>query len=66
MDKRNLAFMTSTDPEQPPATEDEGIPVRIFDLRRDERIEVADTDESQEDTPEGVDTSGIGPVLVLP
>jgi len=59
--------MPPTDPEQPSATEEEeGIPVRIFDLRRDERIEVADTDEAQEDTPEGVDTSGIGPVLVLP
>ena len=66
VDKRNSAFTTSTDPEQPSATEEEGIPVRIFDLRRDERIEVADTDEAQGDTPEGVDTSSIGPVLVLP
>lgn len=66
MDKRNSAFVTSTDPEQSSATEEEGIPVRIFDLRRDERIEVADADGAQEDKPEGVDTSGIGPVLVLP
>ena len=65
MDKRNLALIPSTDPEQPPPTEEEGIPVRIFDLRRDERVDIVDTDEAQ-NPPKGVDLGSIGPVLVLP
>jgi trafficking protein particle complex subunit 11 len=66
VDKRNQTLITSTDPEQPPATEEEGIPVRIFDFHRDERVDVDDTDEAQEDTPDEVDMGSIGPILVLP
>jgi trafficking protein particle complex subunit 11 len=66
VDKRNSTLIASTDPEQPPATEEEGIPVRIFDLHRDERVEVVDTDGTQEDTPGEVGMGSIGPVLVLP
>ena len=33
------ALIASSDTEQAPATEGEGIPVRIFDQRRDERVE---------------------------
>lgn len=66
VDKRNPGPPAPTDDEQAPATEDEGIPVRVFDLRREERVEVVDTDEASEDDPEGVDTGSIGPVLVLP
>ena len=65
--KQNSGPPTPTDPaEQAPATEDEGTPVRVFDLRREERVEVVDTDEAPEDDPAGVDTGSIGPVLVLP
>jgi len=66
VDKRNSGLIAPSDTEQPPATEEEGISVRVFDLRRDERVEVVDTDETLEDTPSGVDTGSIGPVLVLP
>jgi hypothetical protein len=52
--------------EQPPATEENGIPVRVFDLRRDERVEVVDTDETTEGTADGTSMGSIGPVLVLP
>ena len=55
------------DAEQAPATEDEGTPVRVFDLRREERVEVVDsTDEASGDNRDGVDMGSIGPVLVLP
>lgn len=66
VDKRNSGLIAPSDTEQPPATEEEGISVRVFDLRRDERVEVVDTDEALEDARSSVDTGSIGPVLVLP
>jgi hypothetical protein len=66
VDKQVLRPPASTDDEQAPATEEEGIPVRVFDLRREERVEVVDADEAPEDDLEVVDTRSIGPVLVLP
>jgi hypothetical protein len=65
VDKRKAGLIAPSATEEPAAAEEEGTPVRIFDLRRDERVEVADTDESLEDTPDGVNTGSIGPVLVL-
>ena len=68
MDKRKAGLISPNSAEEPPATEEEGIPVRIIDLRRDERVEVADVDENSDDASDGVDSGSgnIGPVLVLP
>jgi hypothetical protein len=66
MDKRMAGLTAPSATEQPPATEEKGIPVQVFDLRRDERVEVVDTDESTEGTSDGNDVASIGPVLVLP
>jgi hypothetical protein len=67
VNKRDSGPPAPTDAEQAPATEGEGTPVRVFDLRREERVEVVDsTDEAPGDDCDGVDTGSIGPVLVLP
>jgi hypothetical protein len=68
VDKRKAGPIASPANDEPPATEDEGTPVRVFDLRREERVEVevVDTDETPEGAPDGVNMGSIGPVLVLP
>ncbi|KAI9511510.1 Gryzun, putative trafficking through golgi-domain-containing protein [Russula earlei] len=38
-DKRKARLTSPPGAEQPPATEEEGVSVRVFDLRRDERVE---------------------------
>jgi trafficking protein particle complex subunit 11 len=63
VDRRNAGSISSTE-QQPPAAEDEGILVRVVDLRRDEKVEVADA--TVEDTSAVVDGGDIGPILVLP
>jgi len=66
VDRRKVGGLTAPSATEPPqATEEEGTPVRIFDLRRDEKVEVVDTDETLEDT-DGVNMGSIRPVLVLP
>ena len=65
VNKQNSGPPALTDAEHATAAEDEGTPVQVFDLRREERVEVVDIDETTEDDP-GVVTGGIGPVLVLP
>ena len=68
VDQRKAGLMapSATEP-QPPEAEEEGTPVRVFDLRRDERVEVVDADEAVEDKPDGGANMGsIGPILVLP
>lgn len=67
VDKRKSGLIASSaTADEPPATEEEGTPVRVFDLRREERVEVVETDETPEGTPRGVNMGSIGPVLVLP
>jgi len=66
VDKRKGGLIASTADDEPPATEEEGTPVRVFDLRREERVEVVNADETPEGTPGGVNMGSIGPVLVLP
>jgi hypothetical protein len=66
VDKRKAGLVPPPATEQPPATEEDGTPVRVFDLRRDKRVEVVDADETTEDTPDGKSMGSIGPVLVLP
>jgi hypothetical protein len=68
VDQRKAGLLAPSATEsQPPEAEEEGIPVRVFDLRRDERVEVVDTDEAVEDKPDGGANMGsIGPILVLP
>jgi hypothetical protein len=66
VDKRNTGLIASSANDDPPVMEEEGTPVRVFDLRREERVEVVDTDETPEGTPDGVNMGSIGPVLVLP
>jgi hypothetical protein len=63
VDKRK-AGPTSPTEQQPPVIEDEGIPVRVVDLRRYERAEVGDA--AAEETSDVVDGESIGPILVLP
>jgi hypothetical protein len=63
VDKRRVGSTSLTE-QQPPVMEDEGIPVRVVDLRRHERFEVGDA--TVEETPNDVDGEGIGPILVLP
>jgi len=65
VDKRKAGPIVSPANDEPPPTE-EGTPVRVFDLRREERVEIVDNDETPEGTPDGVNTGSIGPVLVLP
>jgi trafficking protein particle complex subunit 11 len=65
VDKRKAGLTPSSADDEPPATEEEGTPVRVFDLRREERIEVVDSDETTGDAPPGVNAGSIGPVLVL-
>jgi trafficking protein particle complex subunit 11 len=71
VDRRKAGLVPPSATEQPPAaTEEDGTPVRVFDLRRDKRIEEVDTDETTEGAPDGgvkpVNVGSIGPVLVLP
>jgi hypothetical protein len=69
VDRRKAGLVAPSATEPPLATEEDGTPVRIFDLRRDERVEVDDTDETLEDTSDGVNMGSMGsirPVLVLP
>lgn len=67
VDRRKAVLVPPSATEQPAAaTEEDGIPVRVFDLRRDKRVEVVDTEETTEDTPDNVNMGSIGPVLVLP
>ncbi|KAI0002431.1 Gryzun, putative trafficking through golgi-domain-containing protein [Russula compacta] len=66
LDKRRVGPIAPTAAEEPPETEEEGIPVRVFDLRRDKRVEDIDPDETLEDIPDADVGSIIGPVLVLP
>ncbi|KAI0300474.1 Gryzun, putative trafficking through golgi-domain-containing protein [Multifurca ochricompacta] len=71
LDKRNAGTVSPT--QQPPGIEEEGIPVRVVDMRREERAKMVDEALALalEDAPSGggggVDDAGsIGPVLVLP
>ena len=69
VDKRKAGLIASPANDESPATEEEGTPVRVFDLRREERVDsevVDDTDETPEGNPDGVNMGSIGPVLVLP
>jgi len=66
IDKRKAGLTAPSATDELPATEEEGTPVRVFDLRREERVEVVDTDESPEGNPDGVNMGSIGPLLVLP
>lgn len=67
VDKRKAGLIASpANDESPAPPEEEGTPVRVFDLRREERVEVVETDETSEGTPGGANVGSIGPVLVLP
>ncbi len=66
IDKRKAGLVALSSADQPQEVEEEGTPVRVFDLRREERVEVVDTDETPEDNINGVNKGSIGPVLVLP
>ena len=67
VDKRKAGLVAPSGNESPPpTTEEEGTPVRVFDLRRDEKVEAVDTDEALENTPDGANMGSIRPVLVLP
>jgi trafficking protein particle complex subunit 11 len=67
VDKRKAGLMAppATEPQSPQAEED-GTPVWVFDLRRDDRVEMVDADEAVEDRPDGANAGSIGPILVLP
>ena len=66
VDKRKAGLMASPADDEPPPPEEEGTSVRVFDLRREERVEVVNTDETSEGAPDVVNVGSIGPVLVLP
>jgi trafficking protein particle complex subunit 11 len=65
VDRRKAGPISSTE-EEPLAVEDEGIPVRVVDLRRQERIEVADATVEEGTISSVGDGGNIGPILVLP
>lgn len=65
LDKQRLGPIAPTAAEEPPETEEESVPVRVFDLRRDKRVEEIDPDETLEVIPDA-DVGSIDPVLVLP
>lgn len=68
VDKRKAGLAASSSDDESPATEEEGTPVQVFDLRREERVEVevVDSDETPGGTPRDVNVGSIGPVLILP
>jgi len=64
-DKRKAGSTSPT--EQPPPTEDEGVPVPVVSLRRSEKVVVESVDgEAVEGVPGVVNTQAIRPILVLP
>jgi hypothetical protein len=64
-DKRKTVSTSPTD--QPPATEDEGVPVPVVAPRRSEKIVIEVVDGADpEGAPSVINTGGIGPILVLP
>jgi trafficking protein particle complex subunit 11 len=66
IDKRKAGLVAPSSADQLQEMDEEGTPVRVFDLRREERAEVVDTDETPEDNINSVNSGSIGPVLVLP
>ena len=66
VDKRKAGLLAPPTDNDLPATEEEGTSVRVFDLRRGEKVEVVESDETPEGTPDVVNMGSIGPVLVLP
>jgi trafficking protein particle complex subunit 11 len=65
VDRRKAGPISPTE-EEPLAVEDEGVPVRVVDLRRHERIEAADVTVEEGTTSTVGDGGNIGPILVLP
>jgi hypothetical protein len=64
-DKRKTGSTSPTD--QPPVTEDEGVPVPVVAPRRSEKVVVEAVDgAAPEGAPSVINTGGIGPILVLP
>jgi trafficking protein particle complex subunit 11 len=63
VDRRQVGPLSPTE-QQPPAMEDEGVPVRVVDRRRHKRVKMIDA--TVEDTSAVIDEGNIGPILVLP